>query len=384
MSKHNDKHGYILNQTKHFWARQLRDRFVGARVKQQLAYVTTLFALTALLFAAALGNTWARPMFAVAPPLGVATSFAVLGGSTVTNTGPTIVIGDLGVSPGSAVIGFPPGIVGGTIHAADAVAAQAQADATTAYTNLAGQACDTNLTGQDLGGLTLTPGAYCFNTSAQLTGILTLDGQGDPNAVFVFQIGSTLTTASGSSVLLINGASECNVFWQVGSSATFGTATAFAGNILALTSNTFNTGASLVGRAIAINGAVTMDANVISSLCTLAAPTPTPTATDTATSTATPTATATPVDTATPTSTPTPTATATPVDTATPTSTPTPTATLISTPTLTMTPTPTSTSTPTVTPTPTPTSTEEFPNALDPDEEPGAALISIYLPLVAK
>ncbi|HYX22901.1 MAG TPA: IPTL-CTERM sorting domain-containing protein [Thermoanaerobaculia bacterium] len=188
-------------------------------------------------------------------------SFAVLGGSTVTNTNtPTIVNGDLGVSPGSAVTGFPPGIVtGGTIHAADAVAAQAQSDLTTVYTNLANRSCDTDLTGQDLGGKTLTPGVYCFSTSAQLTGTLTLDAQGNSNAAFIFKIGSTLTTASASSVLLINSASSCGVFWQVGSSATLGTGTALAGNIVALTSVTLNTGASVTGRVLARNGAVTLD-----------------------------------------------------------------------------------------------------------------------------
>src|SRR6478672_8898990 len=145
-------------------------------------------------------------------------SFAVLGGSTVTNTAtPTVVNGNLGVSPGSAVTGFPPGIVtGGTIHAADATAAQAQSDLAVVYTNLANTACNTDLTGQDLGGKTLTPGVYCFSTSAQLTGTLTLDGQGDPNAVFLFKIGSTLTTASASSVVFINGATAQETYWQVG------------------------------------------------------------------------------------------------------------------------------------------------------------------------
>jgi len=193
-------------------------------------------------------------------------SFAVLGGSTVTNTAtPTIVNGNLGVSPGSAVTGFPPGIVtGGTIHAADAAAAQAQSDLTTTYDNLANTSCNTDLTGQDLGGKTLTAGVYCFSTSAQLTGTLTLDAQGNPNALFIFKIGSTLTTASASSVLLINSASACGVFWQIGSSATLGTGTALAGSIVALTSITLNTGANLNGRALARNGAVTLDDNQVS------------------------------------------------------------------------------------------------------------------------
>jgi len=189
----------------------------------------------------------------------------VLGGSTVTNTStPTIVDGNLGVSPGSAVTGFPPGIVvNGSIHAADSVAAQAQTELTTTYNSLASAPCNTDLTGQDLGGLTLTPGVYCFSTSAQLTGTLTLDAQGNSGAVFIFKIGSTLTTASASSILLINSASSCGVFWQIGSSATLGTGTALAGSIVALTSITLNTGASLNGRALARNGAVTLDDNQV-------------------------------------------------------------------------------------------------------------------------
>jgi len=230
-----------------------------------------------------------------APPLGTAASFAVLAGSTATNTGDTVVTGDLGVWPGIAVTGFPPGIVTGTIYEADAIAQQAQSDLTTAYDDLAGQACDLDLTDQDLGGLTLTPGVYCFDTSAQLTGVLELDAE-DPDAVFVFRIGSTLTTASNSSVSMLNSADPCNVFWQVGSSATLGTETAFAGSILALTSITLDTGADIDGRALARNGAVTMDTNRISNVCA-AALTPTATATaetPTVTATAeTPTATAT-------------------------------------------------------------------------------------------
>ena len=202
---------------------------------------------------------------ATAPTLGAAESFVVLGGSTVTNTGSSVLTGDLGVWPGLAIVGFPPGIVNGTTHAGDGVALQAQSDLTTAYNDLAGQACNTDLTGQDLGGLTLTPGAYCFSTSAQLTGTLTLDAQGDPNAVFVFQIGSTLTTASNAVVSVINGGADCNVFWQVGSSATLGTGTAFAGSILALTSITLNTSAGVSGRILARNGAVTLDTSTVTS-----------------------------------------------------------------------------------------------------------------------
>jgi len=213
-----------------------------------------------------------------APSLGSAQSFAVLGGQTVTNTGSSIITGDLGVSPGSAVTGFPPGLVSGTIHAADALALAAQNSVTTAYNSLASQACTQDLTGTDLGGLTLTAGVYCFTSSAQLTGILTLNAQGNANAVFIFKIGSTLTTASGASVVVINGGSPCNVFWQMGSSATLGTAaigagTSFVGNMLALTSITLTTGASVTGRTLARNGAVTLDANTVNAgTCALLQP----------------------------------------------------------------------------------------------------------------
>jgi hypothetical protein len=199
-----------------------------------------------------------------APPLGTAAAFGVLGGSTVTNTGPTVVQGDVGTSPGSAIVGFPPGIAIGALHAADAVAAQAQSDTTIAFNALAAQAPTTNLTGQDLGGLTLTPGVYDFNTSAALTGTLTLDAQGNAGAVFIFRTGSTLVTASGARVVVINGGSGCNVFWQVGSSATFGTGSTVVGNVLALTSITLNTGSSVSGRLLARNGAVTLDSNTVS------------------------------------------------------------------------------------------------------------------------
>ncbi len=196
--------------------------------------------------------------------LGTAQNFAVLGGSTVTNTGATTVNGNVGVSPGSAVTGFPPGtVVGGAIHSNDAVAMQAQNDLTTAYNNIASTPCTVDLTGQNLGGLTLTPGVYCFTSSAQLTGALTLDALGNANALFLFKIGSTLTTATSSSVTVINnGGSSCNkVFWQAGSSATLGTGSSFVGDILALTSITLTTGSNTNGRALARNGAVTLDTN---------------------------------------------------------------------------------------------------------------------------
>lgn len=194
--------------------------------------------------------------------------FAILGASTVTNTNPTVISGDLGLYPGTSVTGFPPGIVLGFQHITDAVAQTAQNDLTSAYTSLVNLPCDTDLTGQDLGGLTLNTGVYCFDTSAQLTGTLTLDLQGNPDAVFVFQIGSTLTTASNSVVSVINGGNGCNIYWQVGSSATLGTMTTFVGNILALTSITANSQTSVRGRLLAGNGAVTLDNNGVSNtLC---------------------------------------------------------------------------------------------------------------------
>jgi hypothetical protein len=208
----------------------------------------------------------ARVLMATVVPLGTATSYAVLGGTTVTNAGVSNIVGDVGVSPGTSITGLSPGAVsGGTIHAGDASAAVAEETVATAYQILADKAVDTSLSSQDLGGMTLTPGVYNFSAGAQLHGVLTLDAQGDPNAVFVIQTGSTLTTASNSSIVLINRASADNVYWQVGSSATLGASSAFEGNLLALTSITLGTSADISpGRAFAINGAVTMDSNAIS------------------------------------------------------------------------------------------------------------------------
>ena len=226
----------------------------------------------------------AVPAAAQASQVNLATAgpFVVLGASTVTNTGPSVLNGDLGVSPGTALVGFgAPATVNGATHANDAVASQAQSDLTTAYGVAAGQpvAPANDLTGTNLGNRTLTAGAYRYSSSAQLTGTLTLDAQGDPNAQFVFEIGSTLTTASASSVALINRASPCNVFWQVGSSATLGSTTAFRGNVMALTDISLDSGASVIGRLLARNGQITLINNVLDNSACAPASTPPPVAT---------------------------------------------------------------------------------------------------------
>lgn len=218
--------------------------------------------------ALAVAAVFALPGAAQAAPVGLGTAgpFVVLGGTTVTNTGPSVLNGNLGVFPGTELEGFGlPAVINGSTHATDEVAAKAQLDLTTAYDVAAEQPVlpANDLSGTDLGGLKLAPGTYRYNAAALLTGALTLDAEGDPNAEFVFQIGSQLTTESASSVLLVNGASPCNVYWQVGSSADIGTTTAFQGNLMALTSISLKDGATVLGRMLARNGQVSLINNVL-------------------------------------------------------------------------------------------------------------------------
>ena len=237
--------------------------------------------------------------------LGTASSFAVLAGSGVTNTGPTVLNGDLGTFPTTTITGFPPGTVTGTNHAGDAVTQGAKTDLTTAYNDAVGRTPVTTVP-TELGGTTLTAGVYTSVAGTLgITGNVTLDGQGDPTAVFIFKTASTLITGAGSSVTLIGSAQSCNVFWQVGSSATLGASTSFKGTILALTSVTLVTSARVDGRVLARNGAVTLDTNTITPPTCAAAPAATPTPTPVATATPTPVApTVTPAPTVRPTAAP--------------------------------------------------------------------------------
>ena len=199
---------------------------------------------------------------ATAVGLGTADSYAVLAGAGITNTGPTAVTGDLGTFPTTSMTGIASITVNGANHAGDAVTQGAKTDLVTAYNTAAGEG-PTSPIAADLGGRTLAPGVYKSASSVGLTGTLTLNAGGNPNAVFVFQAGSSLTTASGSNVVMINGAQSCNVFWQVGSSATLGTGSTFRGTIIALTSITVTTGVTVDGRVLARNGAVTLDTDTI-------------------------------------------------------------------------------------------------------------------------
>jgi hypothetical protein len=204
----------------------------------------------------------------IAPPsLGTARTFAVLAGMTITNTGvTTAIVGDVGISPGTALVGLTAGQVTGTIYLGGAVAMQAEADLTTAYNNLSGRPCTHDMTSIDLGGKTLPPGVYCFASSAaQMVGDLTLDGVGDPNAVWIFQIASTLTISTNLSTVMIRSGNACNVYWQVGSSATINGGAQFKGNILAQASISLLTGANVSpGRTLAQTAAVTMQSSAIS------------------------------------------------------------------------------------------------------------------------
>lgn len=194
-----------------------------------------------------------------------ASSLAILAGSAVTNTGATIITGDIGLSPGSSVGGFPPGIINGTLHVNNAIANQAKLDLTSAYNDAAGRTSTDIVTlSGNIGGLTLTPGLYKSTSSLALSsGDLTFDAKGAVDAVFIIQIASALTVTSGRQVILAGGASASNIFWQVGSSATFGTTSAFKGTIMAMESITFNTGASLDGKALARTGGVSLAGNTI-------------------------------------------------------------------------------------------------------------------------
>jgi hypothetical protein len=228
----------------------------AAHTHARLAAAATL---TALFLAGPLATS--AQAAATVPPLGTASAFSVLAGSTVTNTGTTTVDRSVGVHPGTAVTGESTMVIGGTTHKADAVALQAKSDLTAAYNNAAGQTPPI-ASDPELGGETLVGGVYNRAAAMALTGQLTLDGANDPDSIWVFQAGTTLTTASASSIVLINQANPCNVFWQVGSSATIGTTTTFVGTIMADQTITMQTGATIQGRALARIGAVNLDNNV--------------------------------------------------------------------------------------------------------------------------
>ena len=304
--------------------------------------------------------------------LGTSSTFAVLASSTITNTGATTIDGnagaDIGLSPGTAFTGQADVSIvsGGAIHIADAVAVQAKIDLTNSYNDAASRTGEITIP-SELGGTTLTPGVYVSTDGEfQITGILTLDAQGDPEGVFIFKTASTLITAVDSNISLINSARYCRTFWKVGSSATLGINSHFVGHIFAMVSITANNGASVQGQLLALTGAVTLDSNTITNgICDII-PIPTPTPTPTPTPIPTPTSTPTPIPTPTSTPAPIPTPTSTLAPIPTPTSTPTP----IPTPTDTPTPIPTPTSTPTPIPTPTDTPTPIPTTSVLPSEEP--------------
>lgn len=233
------------------------------KTNHKMRFIPLLLTLLLVIMMAA--PTIPSVSFAAQPTvnLGTTKSFAVLAGSEITNTGPTTINGDVGLHPGTAFTGQDEATISGEVHLADDVAEQAKADLVIAYNDAAGRLPVTTIP-TELGGTTLTPGIYVSdNGTFQITGTLTLNAEGDPDGVFVFQTASTLITASGSSVSLINGAQFCRIFWQVGSSATLGTDSEFVGHILALQSITAETGATVQGQLLARNGAVTLDGNTI-------------------------------------------------------------------------------------------------------------------------
>src|SRR5580765_1491410 len=221
-------------------------------------------------------NTMVASML-VAPNLGAARAFAVLAASTVTNTGVSAIAGDLGLSPGISVTGFPPGMLAGTMHVTDPTAAQAQLDLTAAYNDAAGRTLGAITLAGNLGGMTLAPGLYKSTSSLAISsGDLTLDAKGDASAVYIFQMGSTLVTTVGRKVILAGGAQAANIYWQVGSSATLGVSSVFKGTIMAMASITATTGASVEGRLLARTAAVTLDNNSILRTAAVVAVVPAP------------------------------------------------------------------------------------------------------------
>ena len=262
---------------------RIRNRAGRTRTAVEMSGVALLLAAAVT---SAIGGASVQAAIVPTVQLGTAASYSVLAGSTVTNTGNSVLDSSVGLWPGTSITGFPPGLVTapGTIDATSAAAQQAQSDLTAAYNDAAGRSIDAT-TAADLTNLVLLGGVYAAPSKGalSLSGPLVLDGAGNPNSVWIFQTDSTLITASASTVTLINGAQACNVFWQVGSSATLGTNSVFVGNVLALTSITVTTGATVQGRALARNDAVTLDTNTFTqpgcdlsaSTTTTAAPTTT-------------------------------------------------------------------------------------------------------------
>ncbi len=241
--------------------------FKALKMKMKTKVVLSVLALAAILLCGACKKEEIPVQAVTQSPITLSASsgLVVLAGSSITSTGATKITGDMGLSPGTSVGGFPPGILTGTLHINDAISTQAKLDLTAAYNDAAGRTSTDIVTlSGNIGGLTLTPGLYKSTSSLAISsGDLTFDAGGNANAVFIIQIATTLTTTSGRKVFLSGGALADNIFWQVGSSATLGTTSVFKGNIMAMQSITLKTGATLQGRALARTGAVTMEGNTI-------------------------------------------------------------------------------------------------------------------------